>query len=108
MDTIDSFSAITLNSPATIPINSSLSAPFDAGGDVILRSKDNVDFRTFKVILAMGSQVFSSMFQDGTESEIEDSLPVVRMDGVESSALRELLLFLHPGHKCEWSYPQEG
>lgn len=87
----------------------SSTAPFDVGGDVILRSKDNVDFHTFKMLLVMASDVFSSIFEVATGDEVEDELPVpvVRMDAVESGVLRELLLFCHPGQRCEFSRLQE-
>ena len=37
-------------------------APFDQGGDVILRSSDKVDFHVYKVILSFASPFFKDMF----------------------------------------------
>jgi hypothetical protein len=57
------------------PVNAE--APFnDPKADVILRSSDNVDFRTFRVLMSLASPVFETMFglpQPGKN----DGLPVV-------------------------------
>ena len=39
-------------------------APFDSlHADVILRSSDNIDFRTFKLLLSLASPFFEGMFE---------------------------------------------
>ena len=42
---------------------STVTDPFDdPNADVILRSRDNVDFRTFKLMLSLASEFFKDMF----------------------------------------------
>jgi hypothetical protein len=86
---------------------STVTDPFDdPNGDVILRSRDNVDFRTFKLILSLASDVFNGMFSlplpstADSDQVFKDGLPVIPM-GEESSSLRRLLLFCHPGKAPE-------
>jgi hypothetical protein len=77
-------------------------APFDnPNADVVLRSADNVDFRTFKLILSLASPIFDDMFgmiQPSSESsinEMKDGAPVVSVS--ESTVtLKRLLEFCHP------------
>src|ERR1700734_898004 len=76
--------------------------PFDnPNADVVLRSADNVDFRTFKLILSLPSPIFDDMFgmiQPSSESsinEMKDGAPVVSVS--ESTVtLKRLLEFCHP------------
>ena len=81
-------------------------APFnDSKADVILRSSDNVDFRTLKSLLSLASAVFDDMFgwpklpaakSDGTTSTIEDGqLPVVTLSE-PSRTVRNVLMICHP------------
>jgi hypothetical protein len=74
--------------------------PFDVQhADIILRSTDNVDFKTFKCLLSFASPFFEAMFslpQHSSNDEIKDGLPVVQVPEC-SEALRTLLLFCHPG-----------
>ncbi|KDQ60475.1 hypothetical protein JAAARDRAFT_56369 [Jaapia argillacea MUCL 33604] len=76
--------------------------PFnDPRADVILRSSDNVDFRTFKAILFSSSSIFDDMFSipQPSTAPVED-VPVVEME--ESARILELLLrFCHPGENPE-------
>ncbi|KDQ61494.1 hypothetical protein JAAARDRAFT_150224 [Jaapia argillacea MUCL 33604] len=84
--------------------------PFnDVGADVILRTSDNIDFRTFKSILSLASPFFRSMFNlpqpnigghdgamvGGLTGEIKDGLPVITL--TEPSEVIELMLtFCYP------------
>jgi hypothetical protein len=59
--------------------------PFDRpDADVILRSQDNVDFHTFKILLSLSSPLFNTMFSmpqaqhEGGDQEFKDGLPVIR------------------------------
>jgi hypothetical protein len=75
-------------------------ALFDGqGADVTIRSSNNVNFRTFKLLLSLASPVFNTMFglpQPDTNGE-KDVLPVVPVS--EPSRTVEMLLkLLHP--KC--------
>ncbi|KIM89201.1 hypothetical protein PILCRDRAFT_84944 [Piloderma croceum F 1598] len=83
-------------------------APFnDPKADVILRSSDNIDFRTFKSLLSLASTVFDDMFgwpqppaagSDDTKRTIEaGQLPVVTVSE-PSRTVRNVLMFCHP--KC--------
>jgi hypothetical protein len=77
-------------------------APFDSPhADVILRSSDNVDFRTFKLLLSLASDV--TIFEDiftipqpaSGVNEMKHGVPVIPMS--ESSKTLEMLLgFCHP------------
>jgi hypothetical protein len=75
------------------PVNAE--APFnDPKADVILRSSDNVDFRTFRVLLSLASPVFETMFglpQPGKN----DGLPVVSISE-HSRTIETLLKLLDP------------
>lgn len=79
-------------------------SPFnDPKADIIIRSVDNVDFRTHRLILSLASPVFEDMFglpqsptnEGGTAGEMKDGLHVVCLS--ESSELVHLILsFSHP------------
>ncbi|VDC03036.1 unnamed protein product [Peniophora sp. CBMAI 1063] len=77
--------------------------PFAApDADVILRSFDNVDFRSYRVVPKLASPVFETMFalpsppKGSTESdEQKDGLPVVCMVE-DKQSLQLLLSFCHP------------
>jgi len=95
---------ITPTNPETqSPAIRNANAPFDAAdADVILRSSDNVDFRTFKILLCLASPVFKSMFslpqkqdEEGGKEEMLGGLPVVSMSE-DSIAVERLLLCCHP------------
>jgi hypothetical protein len=78
---------------STEPINAE--APFDdPKADVILRSSDNVDFRTFRVLLSLASPVFEAMF-DLPQPGQNDGLPVVSISE-HSRTIETLLKLLHP------------
>jgi hypothetical protein len=84
-------------------------APFnDPKADLIIRSSDNIDFRTFKFLLSLASTVFDDMFgwpqppavgsDSDTNSTIEaGQLPVVTVSE-PSRTVRNVLMFCHP--KC--------
>lgn len=57
----------------------------------------------------MASEPFTTMFimPQPAESDERGGLSVVPMEAVESGVLRELLLFCHPGERCETSHLQE-
>ena len=87
------------------PVNAE--APFnDRKADMILRSSDNVDFRTFKVLLSLASPVFEDMFdlpQPGPDMNgegMKDGLPVVSISE-RSKVIEMMLKLLHP--KCSLS-----
>jgi len=85
-----------------MPINESADAgpPFDSlHADVILRSSDNVDFRTFKLLLSLASPVFEDMFNMtplDCETSVKDGALVVQMQSESSRTLEMLLGFCHP------------
>lgn len=76
--------------------------PFDnPKADVILRSCDNVDFRTFKLLLTLVSPIFEDMFgmeqqpSEDSINEMIDGAPVVSLEE-KSMTLGKLLGFCHP------------
>ncbi|KAL5524726.1 hypothetical protein ACEPAF_9871 [Sanghuangporus sanghuang] len=72
-------------------------ALFDnAEGDIILRSSDEVDFRVFKVILALASPVFKDMFTFPQPSnETENDISVIPVSE-SSETIIPLLEFCYP------------
>ncbi|KAH9916058.1 hypothetical protein B0H21DRAFT_703152 [Amylocystis lapponica] len=81
------------------------SAPFDKpNADIILRSSDLVDFRTYKAILALASPVFEDMFDipqpssSAQDIHRESDLPIISV--AESSVTLDHLL-----RRC---YPMEN
>jgi hypothetical protein len=77
-------------------------APFDSlHADVILRSSDNIDFRTFKLLLSLASPVFEGMFDmpqpalGNPINKMKDGAPVVQM-AENSRTLEAVLQFCHP------------
>ncbi|KDQ61496.1 hypothetical protein JAAARDRAFT_512035 [Jaapia argillacea MUCL 33604] len=88
-----------------VPIYSDAPAPFNKRtGDIILGSSDNVDFRTFKAILALASPVFDTMFGlpqskgeavDETSGESKDGVPVVPF-AERSPVITNMLAFCYP------------
>lgn len=68
--------------------------PFDhVDADIILRSRTNVDFRVFKLMLGLTSSFFKAMFtlpQEGTFQETKDGLHVITLE--EDEEMLELLL----------------
>ncbi|KAA1470202.1 hypothetical protein DENSPDRAFT_879533 [Dentipellis sp. KUC8613] len=82
--------------------------PFDdLKADIIIRSRDGIDFRVYKLILTMSSEVFSGMFAvqptpaDSTNArEVKDGAPVVEL--AEDGHVLELFLrTLYPLEKPE-------
>jgi hypothetical protein len=78
-------------------------APFDSpDAEVIIRSSDNVDFRTFKTFLSSVSDVFKDTFTvpqgpgDVTKEDqkIRYGLPVIQVTG--SRIVETLLMFCYP------------
>lgn len=77
-------------------------APFDSqDAEVIIRSSDNVDFRVFKILMSLASNVFKDMFAlpQGPatvfDQETRDGLPVIVV--TERSEIVEMLLkFCYP------------
>jgi hypothetical protein len=69
--------------------------------DVILRSTDNVDFHTSKVLLSKTSELFQTLFSipqppaESDDQEFIDGSPVIPIDA-DASLLRNLLLFCNP------------
>jgi len=91
----------------SLPTATNTTQPFDnPNADVILRSLDNVDFRTFKLVLSLASDLFDTMFslpspsKEDSDQVFKDGLPVIQIEA-ESSDLRRLLLFCHPGKAPE-------
>ncbi|KAI0308799.1 hypothetical protein OF83DRAFT_1180368 [Amylostereum chailletii] len=99
----------------------SLAAVHDAGppfadddADIILRSSDNADFRTHKLLLSKASTIFRDMFSapispqtpPSTPSldETKDGLTVVQMSEDEPT-LKILLSFCYPAHLPDLSRP---
>ena len=80
------------------PQSTNAEAPFnDPKADVILRSSDNVDFRTFKSMLRFASTVFDDMFGWPQPPAENDQFPVVAVSE-PSRTVRNVLMFCHP--KC--------
>jgi len=80
----ESTSTSTINNDS--PAIKDASAPFDhPDADVIIRSSDNVDFRTFRVFLSVASPVFRDMFRlpqppaENNDNDTKDGLPIVRL-----------------------------
>jgi hypothetical protein len=76
----------------------------DTSPDVILRSTDNVDFRTSKELLSKSSEFFQTMLSipqppatESNDQEFTDGLAVVRID-TDAALLRILLFFCNPAH----------
>ncbi|KAH7922633.1 hypothetical protein BV22DRAFT_1131288 [Leucogyrophana mollusca] len=77
--------------------------PFDhPDADIILRSSDGVDFRTFKIILSLSSPVFRDMFSVPQPPHAQDSTsaPPAVLVSEDSKTLRALLLHCHPCSAC--------
>jgi len=71
-------------------------APFDASdADIVLRTSDNVEFRLYRVILAMASPVFKDMLSFPQPPSSGPSLPIPVSE--RSTVLEQLLLFCYPG-----------
>ncbi|KAL5501382.1 hypothetical protein ACEPAH_8642 [Sanghuangporus vaninii] len=72
-------------------------ALFDnAEGDIILRSSDKVDFRVFKVILALASPVFKDIFTlPQSSTETKDDISVIPVSE-SSETIIPLLEFCYP------------
>ncbi|KAI6041902.1 hypothetical protein EDC04DRAFT_1138829 [Pisolithus marmoratus] len=77
--------------------------PFDhAKADVILRSSDGIEFRVFRLFLALASPFFETLFglpqpseENNTDTEIRNGLPVVPVSE-DSKTLDSLLRFCYP------------
>jgi hypothetical protein len=89
--------------PKASPPITDAGPPFDSPkADVILRSTDNVDFRTFKSLLSMASPVFETTFtlpqpsDKVIDEELKDGLVVIPV-GEQMSLLKKLLLLCQPG-----------
>ncbi|TCD61715.1 hypothetical protein EIP91_008024 [Steccherinum ochraceum] len=84
--------------------------PFDIpAADVIIRSCDNVDFRSLKVILSMASPVFKDMFSlpiHPNSADQHDGLPVVRVTET-GTTLDNLLRLCYPICPPEMKNAQE-
>ncbi|KAG2103118.1 uncharacterized protein F5147DRAFT_746759 [Suillus discolor] len=83
------------------------SSPFDhPKADIILRSSDRVDFRVFKLFLALASPLFETMFElpqptaVGTSDDTKDGLPVIPMQE-NSKILDTFLRFCYPSTLAE-------
>lgn len=83
------------------------SSPFDhPKADIILRSSDRVDFRVFKLFLALASPLFETMFElpqpaaVGTSNDTKDGLPVISMQE-NSKILDTFLRFCYPSTLAE-------
>ncbi|EIW79734.1 hypothetical protein CONPUDRAFT_58410 [Coniophora puteana RWD-64-598 SS2] len=73
-------------------------APFDASdADVVFRTSDDVDFKLYRVILAMASPVFKDMLglPQPPSSDVDESLPVIPISE-SGAALEPVLLFCYP------------
>ncbi|KDQ61487.1 hypothetical protein JAAARDRAFT_66597 [Jaapia argillacea MUCL 33604] len=90
-----------------MPICTNAPAPFDnPNADVVLRTSDHVNFRTFKLILSLASPFFSSMFSlpqsnagEGGQGALgqvkEQGLPVVPLTE-NSEVITKMLTFCYP------------
>jgi hypothetical protein len=82
------------------------SSPFDhPKADIILRSSDGIDFRVFKLFLALASPFFETMFElpqpaDGTSDNTKDSVPVIPVEE-DSKILDTFLRFCYPSTLAE-------
>ncbi|KAF8892205.1 hypothetical protein BD779DRAFT_1511571 [Infundibulicybe gibba] len=69
------------------------------GTDVILRSFDNIDFYTHRLLLSLASPFFRDMFtlpQGSTTSQLDDdAIPTIHM-GERSNAVRHFLMWCDP------------
>ncbi|KZT69331.1 hypothetical protein DAEQUDRAFT_638110, partial [Daedalea quercina L-15889] len=65
--------------------------------DLILRSCDGVDFRVFRSILAVSSDVFADMFETGQSrnEELRNGCPVVYVQE-DSKTMDGLLRIIYP------------
>lgn len=84
--------------PEPPSINPYAPPPFDhPKADLILRSDDGVDFRVSTFILAISSEFFANMFNDGRpdQDERRDNCPVVRVQE-HSRTLQSLLTLIYP------------
>jgi len=91
------------NTTTIPPFVSKAGAPFDRpDADVVLRSEDGVDFRTFKAHLSSASEFLDHMFSSlqppsaDDEDELSDGLPIVPFYD-PSPILRALLCYCVPG-----------
>ncbi|KAG2051069.1 hypothetical protein BDR06DRAFT_612615 [Suillus hirtellus] len=97
-----------MSSPFSImPTCTCASSPFDhPKADIILRSSDRVDFRVFKLFLALASPLFETMFElpqpaaVGTSDDTKDGLPVIPMQE-NSKILDTFLRFCYPSTLAE-------
>ncbi|KAH7909196.1 hypothetical protein BJ138DRAFT_258928 [Hygrophoropsis aurantiaca] len=75
--------------------------PFDApDADIILRSSDGADIRTYKLILSLVSPVFRSMLtlpQPADETATSSTPPIIIMQE-DKHTLEKLLLHCYPGY----------
>lgn len=90
-----------------MPTCTCASSPFDhPKADIILRSSDRVDFRVFKLFLALASPLFETMFElpqpaaVGTSDDTKDGLPVISMQE-DSKILDTFLRFCYPSTLAE-------
>ncbi|KAH7910211.1 hypothetical protein BJ138DRAFT_134282 [Hygrophoropsis aurantiaca] len=77
----------------------SVGPPFDApDADIVLRSSDGADFRTYKLILSLASPVFRSMLTlpQPSETAASSTPPVISMPE-DKHTLEKLLLHCYPG-----------
>ncbi|KAI0798151.1 hypothetical protein C8Q75DRAFT_740767 [Abortiporus biennis] len=94
MESIAETKTVILSNPPSFTV----SAPFDAPADVILRSVDNHEFHVFKIILSIASPFFRDMFSLG-QSSIDGSKPDTPpiIDVTERAiTLDHILRFLYP------------
>ncbi|KAJ8590982.1 hypothetical protein M405DRAFT_880759 [Rhizopogon salebrosus TDB-379] len=82
-------------------MSTSASSPFDhPKADIILRSSDGIDFRVFKLLLALASPFFETMFElpqpaDGTSDDAKNGLPVIPVEE-DGKTLDTFLRFCYP------------
>lgn len=98
---------MSLQLSTILPDCTCASPPFDhPKADIILRSSDRVDFRVFKLFLALASPLFETMFElpqpaaVGTSDDTKDGLPVISMQE-NSKILDTFLRFCYPSTLAE-------
>lgn len=70
--------------------------PFDReSANVIIRSKDNVDFRASRAILVEASEFFQDLFIHATVDDARDDLPIVKVEE-QRNTVEALLRLIYP------------
>lgn len=85
--------------PQCDPAVQTIPKPFDAGGDIILRSKDQQDFHTFKIFFSATSPVFQDMFSLDSSGSI---MPIIDLPE-PTQTLLPFLTWVDPRCVPAWS-----